>query len=91
MEPQSAGPAYRQPLLVNGVLLLLTGLVYLNLRAYDVDYGGGATYPEPEYILLFFRTLWLYPIVNFSFALWAQGRRATIYGLLSAAVSSPGK
>jgi hypothetical protein len=83
MDPEPAAPAYRQPLLTNFLLLLLTGLAYLNLRAHDVDYGGGISHPELGDVLFFCLTFLLYPLVNLIMALRARGRQATIYGLLS--------
>jgi hypothetical protein len=88
MESQPAKPAYFQPLLTNFLLLILTGLAYLNLRTHDVSYGNGISHPELGDVFFFGLTFLIYPLVNFSLALLSKGRQAVLYGILGALSSA---
>lgn len=82
MEPQPSEPAYYQPLLTNFLLLIISGVAYLNLRAHDVAYGNGISHPELDEVFFFGLTFLIYPLVNFSLALIRKGRQAAIYGVI---------
>jgi hypothetical protein len=87
MEPDPLDQLYRQPLLVNAVLLLIPGLSYWYMRTHLVSYGRDMVEPELGASLFFIATFALFPVVNLLCCLrallYSHTRLAIGYALLT--------